>query len=763
MNKPVSIALSLAALLIFAAPSFCKDEVPAPVVKSITASSDYNNNRVEKAADGKPLTRWESEWEDNQWVQVELEAPAMLYGIGIKWETAAAFRYAVMGSNDGNLWVTLAMVEDGIEGEDMKINFQKPAEYKYVKVDCYDRATAWGFSIWEIELKTDGPYRKLAKRQSMVKGKTFFSVERKDGKYWFSDTSGKPFISKGVNVVLSNDGAVLQNSQYYDVSKNYKDNRDWAKNAVKRLRKWKFNTVGCWSDAATFYYDMPFTVILNVSSTTDHRLVDVFDPMFAENADATAASKCRRFRDARYLLGYFIDNELPWYGDVGWHTGHAPLLLDEYARLPENAPGYAKLAEFLKDKYGLTVEEYMKVRGAQAKEGRELFAGVVAEEYFSVITSCIRKYDPNHLVLGVRFAGSAPEGVIAACGKYCDVVSLNYYCKNMKVDRQHIDNFYFIGQKPMMITEFSYRAMENRSGVKNNKGADVTVKTQADRAEGYDKYITQMMEFPYMIGYHWFQYFDQSPQGRSFDGENSNYGIVDIYDKEYELLTAAMKKLNSKADTIHKKTALPYPEKAVITSGYAPVNNKGERKEAGQFCDVAVLDLRKLGVWADGSSSAKIKFTKEKAEGGEAEFLRCAVDTGSGWGCGFSVTCDAKMKNADGSFDLQGYKGIKIKLSATEGLPFSVFINESGADEMGKPEYKGVRGADGESFTSEPNSGAGKIEVLEYPFDQFMLRSVYGNQSGNRTLDLQAVRNIDLYFPGNSGDGTCDIYEVTLY
>ncbi|MDD5736785.1 MAG: discoidin domain-containing protein, partial [Candidatus Omnitrophica bacterium] len=118
MNKPVSIALSLAALLIFAAPSFCKDEVPAPVVKSITASSDYNNNRVEKAADGKPLTRWESEWEDNQWVQVELEAPAMLYGIGIKWETAAAFRYAGIGSNDGNLWVTLAMVEDGIEGEE---------------------------------------------------------------------------------------------------------------------------------------------------------------------------------------------------------------------------------------------------------------------------------------------------------------------------------------------------------------------------------------------------------------------------------------------------------------------------------------------------------------------------------------------------------------------------------------------------------------------------------------------------------------------
>ncbi|MFA5148146.1 MAG: discoidin domain-containing protein [Candidatus Omnitrophota bacterium] len=763
MKKFAGLVLSLvAAQLMLTAPSYCKDEAVAPVIRSITASSDYNNNRVEKAADGKPLTRWESEWKDKQWLQVEFENPVKLYGIGIKWETAAAFRYAVMGSNDGDLWATLAMVEDGNEGEEMKINFQKPAEYKYVKIDCFDRATAWGFSIWEVEFKMDKPYKNLPKRASIPKGKAFFSVMQKDGKYWLADPSGKPFISKAVNVVLSNDGAVLQNSEYYDVSKNYKDNQDWAKSTVKRLRKWKFNTIGCWSDPATFYYDMPFTVIMGIPSTTDHRLVDVFDPMFRENADAATAGKCKRFRDAKYLLGYFIDNELPWYGDVGWSTGHAPLLLDEYSRLPDNAPGRLKLAEFLKEKYNLTIDEFMKIRGAQAKDVREAFAGIVADEYFSVITSCIRKYDPNHLILGVRFACNAPDGVAIACGKYCDVVSVNYYCKNMKVDRQLFDNYYFLTKKPVMITEFSYRAMENRSGDRNNKGADVTVKTQADRAEGFDKYVTQMMEFPYMVGYHWFQYFDQSPQGRSFDGENSNYGIVDIKDNEYELLTAGMKKLNPKADTIHRKSTLGYPEAAVKTGGYAKVNNKDVKRESSPFCVISAVNTGRLGVWKDGSSSAKLVFVRDRAEDGAAR-LKVAVETGSGWGCGFGVPCDVKTKNDDGSFDLQGYKGIRIKMSATEGLPFSVFLNESGADEMGKPEYKGINGADGESFTSEPNSGSGNIEVFEYPFDQFTARSVYGNQSGNRTLDLQSVRNIDLYFPGNSGDGTCDIYEVTLY
>ena len=40
---------------------------------------------------------------------------------------------------------------------------------------------------------------------------------------------------------------------------------------------------------------------------------------------------------------------------------------------------------------------------------------------------------------------------------------------------------------------------------------------------------------------------------------------------------------------------------------------------------------------------------------------------------------------------------------------------------------------------------------------------IYGNQAGNKTLDLQAIRNLDLYFPGGHGTGECDIYEVTLY
>ena len=770
MKKAASVAVFLLLFLsAFVIPSYCEDkpaEKPAgpaaPAIKAITASSDINNNRPEKAADNSLRSRWESEWKDNQWIKVEFENPVELYGIEIKWESAAAYHYKVMGSLDGASWKTLAEVEDGNEGEDMKINLKEKAKCKFLEIDCIDRATAWGFSIWEIGFNTEKPYKNLPKRISIPKGKTFFSVKQDKGKYWLVDPDGEKFISKGVNVVLAEDGAVLQNSEYYDVTSKYKDMADWAKSTIKRLKKLDFNTIACWSDVSTFYYSMPFTVILNVQSTSDHRLVDVFDPAFTENADQAAASKCKRYKEAKYLLGYFIDNELPWYGDWGWYTGHAPMLLDEYAKLPENAPGREKLAEFLKEKYGKTVDEFAHVRGPQAKEARELFAGIVAEEYFSVICGSIRNIDPNHLILGVRFANNAPVEVMKACAKYCDVVSVNYYCKNKVVDKQLFDNFYFLAQKPLMITEFSYRAMENNSGDKNQKGADVTVKTQADRADGFTKYVIQMMEFPYMVGYHWFQYFDESPQGRSFDGENSDYGIVDIHDNEYELLTAAMKKTNSAVDTIHKKSTAPYPDKLISTSGFAKVNNKDTKRESAPFCDTGNINIEKLVVWADSSTSAGIKFSGEQSEDGR-KYLKCVIDTGSGWGCGFQVPCEVKTVNSDGTFDLQGLKGIRVKASVTDTMPFSLFMNESGADEIGKSKYSGANGSDGESFTSESNEGTGKMETYEFPFDQLTLRNVYGNQSGNKTLDLQAIRNIDLYFPGNNGLGQCDIYEVTLY
>ena len=99
-----------------------------------------------------------------------------------------------------------------------------------------------------------------------------------------------------------------------------------------------------------------------------------------------------------------------------------------------------------------------------------------------------------------------------------------------------MDNFYAKTKRPILITEYSFSAMENQSGDPNTHGADVSLPTQADRVEHLDRYAHQALNLPYLVGLHWFNWADQSPEGR-FDGENCDYGLVDINNGEYKLLT----------------------------------------------------------------------------------------------------------------------------------------------------------------------------------------------------------------------------------
>ncbi|MBZ0257128.1 beta-agarase, partial [bacterium] len=77
--------------------------------------------------------------------------------------------------------------------------------------------------------------------------------------------------------------------------------------------------------------------------------------------------------------------------------------------------------------------------------------------------------------------------------------------------------------------------------------------TQGDRADCFTNYVSALMKLPYAVGYHWFKYADQPPEGR-FDGENSNYGLVDLKDNPWETLVDEMSKTNRNVEIVHKNS-----------------------------------------------------------------------------------------------------------------------------------------------------------------------------------------------------------------
>jgi hypothetical protein len=174
----------------------------------------------------------------------------------------------------------------------------------------------------------------------------------------------------------------------------------------------------------------------------------------------------------------------------------------------------------------------------------DAFAGLVGQRYFEMVCGAIKAADPNHLILGSRFAYVPPPGVIEAAARRCDVISVNCY----DLDALPIIDAYNTTGKPCLIGEFSFRSAD--SGLPNTNGAGPLVSTQSERAAAYRRYATAALARPSMVGFHWFEHADQPAEGR-FDGENSNFGVVSINDEVYEELTQAMKSVNAEAEAIH--------------------------------------------------------------------------------------------------------------------------------------------------------------------------------------------------------------------
>jgi hypothetical protein len=80
-------------------------------------------------------------------------------------------------------------------------------------------------------------------------------------------------------------------------------------------------------------------------------------------------------------------------------------------------------------------------------------------------------------------------------------------------------------------------AADNRSGNRNSHGIYPVAATQSERAAAMRRTLDGFLRLPYVVGAEWFQYYDEPRHGRS-DGENFNFGLVDVKDRPYDEMTA---------------------------------------------------------------------------------------------------------------------------------------------------------------------------------------------------------------------------------
>jgi CxxC motif-containing protein (DUF1111 family) len=126
---------------------------PDPIIRPFSAvalSEEGGHLNAAKAIDGNMQSRWASKFTDDQWLYLDFGSRSHFSDIAIHWENAYGKSYSLQTSDDGSNWSTVQTVLDSNGGTD---KHSLNADGRYLRIEGHSRATQYGYSIFEIEVR----------------------------------------------------------------------------------------------------------------------------------------------------------------------------------------------------------------------------------------------------------------------------------------------------------------------------------------------------------------------------------------------------------------------------------------------------------------------------------------------------------------------------------------------------------------------------------------------------------------------------------
>ena len=332
----------------------------------------------------------------------------------------------------------------------------------------------------------------------------FFRVEKVDGQWLFVDPHGHPFFSTGMDLVGYKQGSFATSVEHREylfdslppagppwlktgvvsfyvanVMKRFgeKWQARWLDHTVERLKSWGFNTIANWSD-----YDVAtragMAYVLPLQGWETKRTFsfpwnfpDIFSHEFERNVDEAARRQVTPLKSDPNLIGWFIGNEPQWARSFGSLVPWPDMLLAD----PAASATKSKLKELLR-----------AADPARRQQVKDEFLYTCARRYFEVITAAVRRHDPNHLVLGIRFAEN-PNDRWVEMSRLFDVFSVNIYSREFMPNPANIRRFSEVSGKPVLIGEFT--ACAPGRGMQGLFYWGHKVRDYAERGKAYRYYV----------------------------------------------------------------------------------------------------------------------------------------------------------------------------------------------------------------------------------------------------------------------------------
>ena len=342
------------------------------------------------------------------------------------------------------------------------------------------------------------------------------SLTKINGRHWLVNPDGEPFFAHGITHV----GTVRAK---FDLKK--------FSAACKGVG---FNSYG-YGCPPELRSDMPHLESWNhlvpismYRGDGTHKYCDIFDPKEQARIERGVKANCEKSRDNPNCIGY------AWTDLATWPLKNQikRSWVDFIRELPEDAPGQKAWQEFLST-----------WKGPEGKSRDQAFLKLIAREYFRVIGTANRKYDPDHLIFGDRLSFyTYDEDVLKEMLPWIDVIAFQpHFWRSFP--KKQFDEMYALSGKPILLCDFAIRFKDGDKDVQMWKMEEDSVAA----GRSYVEYLTAALDSEYIIGVFWCNPVD-TPKG--FRKAGVKQGFFGEGLSERPGLHDAVRKLNKYRDEI---------------------------------------------------------------------------------------------------------------------------------------------------------------------------------------------------------------------
>jgi len=496
----------------------------------------------------------------------------------------------------------------------------------------------------------------------------FIHLEKDGGVWWLVDHTGKRFVTTGMNHV--GEGGVLFNEvnkgwltdkfgadikgSWGGLNPRAKNHGGYADMVVKDFKDYAFNTIPFHAystplnlyEKRGIYYVAKIKVqsisLMGMNRANGARFPDVFSSEFQNKLDALAKRTCTPLRDAKYCLGYAyfdmpdLKPARQWHKQMFADRGLVYPWVQDIRELPADAAGKQEWMRILKQNHASAAEaasaysidgiasweDLAKVTSwpikpndvPKVQKDADDMLTALAEKWYGLHHELIKKYDPNHLLLGDKHdvgydksVDMIPDGVLSAIGKHCDVMMIQYYTFYTDRHNATLRKLHHQTGLPIINGDHSYSFKTS----KHTKIKGLKVDSYEAVANEYRRYMKGIMQdHPYMLGWWYCGYIEQwAPAGTKQLGQQC--GFFSPFGEPNAELLALVKEANENATLWHGGASLNLSLPTVeVAERNAPSSTSEPTSPAEMFAALNVTpeQQKKLDVLEKERKAAEASF-----------------------------------------------------------------------------------------------------------------------------------------------------------